>query len=85
MRNEIIHQKSIDSTDFYKMYFQKNVFELCETPLEIINFFFENRENKDITNLLWPWVINGKNEFPLSYDYRAEYFEVNGNIHEGRK
>ena len=85
MRNEIIHQKSINNTDFYKKYFQKKVFELCKTPMEIIDFFFEKRENKGVTNPLWPWVINSKNEFPMSYDYKAEHFEVIGNIHEGKK
>jgi hypothetical protein len=84
MRHEIIHQKTIDSTDFYKQYFQEKVFELCKTPMEIIDFFFDNRENKDFTNPLWPWVINSKNDFPVS-EYDANHFEVIGNIHEGRK
>ncbi|WP_319506575.1 hypothetical protein [uncultured Methanolobus sp.] len=85
MRHEIIHQKTIDNTDFYKQYFHEKVFELCKTPMEIIGFFFENRENKDFTNPLWPWVINSKNDFPVSYEYNANHFEVIGNIHEGRK
>lgn len=85
LRNSIIHQKSINSTDFYKRYFHRNIHVLCETPYEIIKFFFEERSDKTTTNPLWPWLINEKNEFPVSYDFKSENFEVVGNIWEGRK
>lgn len=84
LRNEIIHQKSINSTNLYKKYFRKGFFEVCETPEEVIRFFFEERENKKMTDPLWPWVINGKNEFPVSNNYNPDNFEVTGNIFERR-
>lgn len=85
LRHEIIHQKSITHTNFYKKYFMKNLFEICSSPENIMKFFFDNRADKDKTNPLWPWVINGKNEFPVSYDYKSENFEIIGNIYEGIK
>lgn len=84
-RNEIIHQKSIDSTNFYKKYFKMNIFEICIVPEKIIKFFFDEREDKSITNILWPWIINEKNDFPISTNFREENFEVIGNIFEGKK
>lgn len=84
-RNEIVHQKSINHTSFYKKYFKKNFFKILETPEEIIKFFFKEKKNKDMTNPLWPWIINDINEFPVSYDYKSDNFEVTGNIFEARK
>lgn len=83
-RNEIIHQKTVNHTNFYKKYFDEKIFELCSTPQEIIKFFFEERNPKNGTNALWPWVINTDNEFPVRYDYKSEHFEIVGNIYEGR-
>ncbi|MGE6229885.1 hypothetical protein [Paenibacillus chitinolyticus] len=83
-RNEIIHQKSITHTNFYKKYFKKQIFELCSTPQGIIKFFFEERSPKNGTNALWPWVINTDNDFPINYEYKSEQFEITGNIYEGR-
>lgn len=83
-RNEIIHQKTVNHTNFYKKYFNKQIFELCNTPQELIRFFYDERTPSGGTNALWPWVINGKNEFPVRYDYKSENFEVTGNIYEGR-
>lgn len=83
-RNEIIHQKTINSTDFYKKYFKKDFFELCKIFELIIKFYFNERENKTMTNPIWPWVINTENEFPVSKNYNPANFEVKGNIYEGR-
>lgn len=83
-RNEIIHQKSIDSTNFYKKYFKKNIFEVCTVPEKIIKFFFEERGDKTSTNILWPWIINESNDFPVSHNFKSEHFEVTGNIFEGK-
>ena len=85
LRNEIIHQKTINHTNFYKKYFRKNIFELCQVPVGIINFFFNERESKDVTNPLWPWIVNSQNEFPISHNYKSEYFTIVGNLYEGRK
>lgn len=85
MRHEIIHQKSINQTNFYKKYFKTASFDLCCTPEEIIKFFYEERKNKEETNPLWPWIINTSNDFPISYNYKPENFEVIGNTYEGWK
>lgn len=83
-RHEIIHQKTINSTGFYKQYFQENFCELCNTPEQVMKFFFDEREDKKTTDPLWPWVINSNNEFPVSYEMSPNNFEVIGNIYEGR-
>lgn len=85
LRNELIHQKSINETDFYKKYFNPTIYELCQTPEKIIEFFFYERADKKFTNSLWPWIINTKNDLPISYDYNSKNFEITGNIFEGRK
>lgn len=85
LRHDIIHQKTINHTNFYKKYFKKNLFEVCTIPEEVMRFFFENREDKEKTNPLWPWIINGNNEFPVSYNYKSENFEILGNLYEGIK
>jgi len=82
LRHEIIHQKTITNTNFYKKYFKRSLFETCSVAEEIIRFFFDNREDKKTTNSLWPWVINGENEFPVSYRH-LKNIEVIGNIYEG--
>lgn len=84
LRHEIIHQKSIDETNFYKKYFKKSFFKICSTPKEVLKFFFENRKDKAITNPLWPWLINSENDFPISNKYNPKNFEVIGNLYEGK-
>lgn len=71
LRNEIVHQKSIEMTNFYKKYFTSSIFELCDIPKKIIKFFFEERKDKEYTDPLWPWMINEKNDFP------AKYYDLN--------
>lgn len=84
-RNDIIHQKTITSTDFYKDYFKPAVFHACESPLAIIKFFYEAHAEANRTNPLWPWLINEKNYFPINTQYASENFEVIGNVYEGIK
>lgn len=84
LRNEIIHQKTINETNFYKKYFTSKFFKVCSTPEEIIKFFFEERKDKTTTNPLWPWVISSKNEFPVSREYNPQNFELVGNLYEGK-
>src|SRR5690625_1646981 len=84
LRNEIIHQKSISDTNFYKKYFKSSFFKICSTPEEVIKFFFEQRNDKVSTNPLWPWIINSKNDFPISHEYGAKRFELVGNLYEGK-
>ncbi len=82
-RNEIIHQKTIHSTSFYKKYFKTSVFLACECPLPIIKFFYEAHADKNRTNPIWPWLVNEKAYFPINARYDSQSFEVIGNVYEG--
>jgi len=84
-RDDIIHQKSIERTEFYKNYFRKDIFSVCESGKEIIKFFYEQHSEKNKTNALWPWLINSKKEFPLRTEFKSENFEIVGNLYEGIK
>lgn len=80
-RHEIIHQKSIDRTEFYKVYFKEDIFKVASIAEKIIKYFYENQKQSS-TNPLWPWVIGEKKEFPI-FQADPKRFEVIGNIHEG--
>lgn len=82
-RNDIIHQKSINGTDFYKKYFKKKVFKINESAEGIIKFFYREYSKKNKTNPIWPWIINEKNEIPINREFNSQNFEVIGNIYEG--
>lgn len=82
-RNDIIHQKSINSADFYKDYFNNTIFQICETPLPIIQFFYESHAEHNRTNPIWPWLVNKRNYFPINRQFNSKDFEVIGNVHEG--
>lgn len=84
-RNDIIHQKTINTTSFYKEYFKKTIFQACETPLSIIKFFYEAHAEQNRTNPIWPWLVNEKNYFPVNTQYDSKNFEVAGNVYEGIK
>lgn len=84
-RNDIIHQKTINSTSFYKEYFKKAIFQACESPLPIIRFFYEAHAEHNRTNPIWPWLVNEKNYFPVNIQYDSKNFEVVGNVYEGIK
>ncbi|MFH1648438.1 MAG: hypothetical protein ABIA11_01740 [Patescibacteria group bacterium] len=84
-RNDIIHQKTITSTSFYKEYFKAKVFRACESPLPIIKFFYEAHAENNRTNPIWPWLVNEKNYFPVNVQYDSRSFEVIGNVYEGIK
>lgn len=83
-RNEIIHQKSIHSTEFYKDYFKQSIFNVCESPLYVIEFFYDSHADNNKTNPIWPW-IEGSNSLPLDTSYDSSNFEVVGNLYEGFK
>lgn len=83
LRHEIIHQKSIDRTEFYKVYFNRDIFKVLNIGEEVIKFFYTNQK-LSISNPLWPWVIGEKKEFPI-FKADPKRFEVVGNIHEGIK
>ena len=84
-RHDIIHQKTINSTAFYKTYFQRDIFDICASAEQIIAFFYNQHAINNRTNPLWPWLINSENYFPISYEYDSSRVEVVGNIHEGYK
>jgi hypothetical protein len=84
-RNEIVHQKTISSTSFYKEYFKMSVFKACESPPQVIRFFYEAHAEQNRTNPIWPWLVNEKNYFPVNTQYDSKHLEVIGNVHEGIK
>lgn len=77
-RNSIIHQKTINSTGFYKEYFKNNIFEICNVSENIIKFFYDAHEENNQTNPIWPWLINESNSFPVNNNYDSQNFEVVG-------
>ncbi|MEN6383172.1 MAG: hypothetical protein ABFC86_07940 [Rectinema sp.] len=84
-RNDIVHQKTIASTSFYKEYFKESIFQVCDSPLLIIRFFYDAHADNNRTNPIWPWLVNEKNYFPVNREYDSQNFEVIGNVHEGIK
>ncbi len=80
IRNCIIHQKAIDGRDFYKSYFNKNIFKLCEVSEKIIKFFI-NSNKSSLVCPMWPWIEGAKNYIPISHHVEDE-FELVGNIFE---
>jgi hypothetical protein len=84
-RNDIIHQKTITSTSFYKEYFKAAVFRSCESPISVIKYFYEAHAENNRTNPIWPWLANDRNYFPVNLQYNSSNFEVIGNAYEGTK
>lgn len=84
-RNNIIHQKSIKRIEFIKPYFKPHIEKVCKSGIKVLEFFYKNQVEKDITNPLWPWLINPQKEFPVSPNFDSEKFEVIGNVYEGIK
>ena len=80
-RHDIIHQKSIDRVEFYKNYFNKDIFKVCACAEEIIDFFYKQHAKKNASNPLWPWLINKENHFPKT-KYNPEHFEKMGSIYD---
>ncbi|MBB6610700.1 hypothetical protein H7F15_06600 [Pontibacter sp. Tf4] len=80
-RHDIIHQKSIDRVEFYKNYFNKDIFKVCTSAEEIIDFFYKQHAKKNASNPLWPWLINKENHFPAT-KFKSENFEKRGSIYD---
>jgi hypothetical protein len=83
-RNDIIHQKSISHTEFYKVYFKQSIFNVCKSPNEVIRFFHDSHAEDNRTNPIWPW-IEGAKSLPVNASYDSSKFEVVGNMYEGIK
>lgn len=80
-RHDIIHQKSIDRVEFYKTYFNKDIFKVCSCAEEIIDFFYKEHGKRNASNPLWPWLVNKQNHFPLK-KYISGEFERGGSIYD---
>lgn len=80
-RHDIIHQKSIDRVEFYKNYFNKDIFKVCSSSEEIIDFFYKQHAKRNVSNPLWPWLINKENHFPMT-KFNPEHFEKKGSIYD---
>jgi hypothetical protein len=80
-RHDIIHQKSIDRVEFYKSYFNKDIFKVCSCAEEIIDFFYKEHGKRNASNPLWPWLINKQNHFPTA-KYEPGQFEKGGSIYD---
>ena len=83
-RNDIIHQKSISHTEFYKAYFKQSIFNTCKSPNDIIRFFHDSHAEDNKTNPIWPWM-EGAKSLPVNTSYDSNQFEVVGNMYEGIK
>ena len=83
-RNDIIHQKSISHTEFYKVYFKQNIFSICKSPTYVIRFFHDSHAEDNRTNPIWPWM-EGAESLPVNTSYDQSKFEVVGNMYEGIK
>jgi hypothetical protein len=78
-RNEIVHQKSITSTEFYKRYFERDIFKVCNSPIDVMSFFFDESYRKNRTNPLWPWLINRENVVPVRASDSSEIELIDDN------
>lgn len=83
-RHNIIHQKSINRTEFYKEYFKENIFKQIDCAEEILQFFYDAHAKDNRTNPLWPWAIGKEKVFPTA-EFVSDNFEVIGNLYEGKK
>ncbi|WP_198332338.1 hypothetical protein [Psychrobacter aquimaris] len=82
-RNEIIHQKSIDSTEFYKAYFKDSIFNIINCIESVISFFYVAHQANGKTNEVWPWL---KDHIDIpSVEFQQNNFEVTGNLYQGFK
>lgn len=82
-RNEIIHQKSIGATEFYKAYFKDSIFNIIDCVESIISCFYVAHRNNGKTNEVWPWLKEHV-DIP-SREIQQSQFEVVGNVHQGFK
>lgn len=81
IRNSIIHQKNISGQDFYKNYFDKKIFNICEVAEKIITFFVKNNKS-NLVNVLWPVLNDDKTDVIFTYNDIESEFEKNGNMKE---
>ncbi|GAA4925311.1 hypothetical protein [Mucilaginibacter defluvii] len=85
LRHNIIHQKSIDRTEFYKDYFMDQIFKIVDSGLLMLQFFYDAHASENRSNPLWPWGIGKEKSFPVINSFDSKDFEVIGNLYQGRK
>jgi len=83
-RHNIIHQKSINRTEFYKEYFKEVIFKQIDSAQTVLQFFYDAHSKENKTNPLWPWAIGKEKAFPIA-EFESNNFEVVGNLYEGKK
>lgn len=79
IRNNIIHQKSADNSDFFKEYFKSSIYDICESTEGIIRFFYDKHNEENRTNPLWPWLIGKEKDFPIKIDSWENWIPVEEN------
>lgn len=82
-RHDIIHQKSVSTSAFFKAYFTRDIFQVCQSAEKAISFFYHEHAEQQRTNPLWPWLTNAQNYIPVSETYESKDVEVVGNLYEG--
>jgi hypothetical protein len=83
-RHKIIHQKSINRTEFYKEYFKGGIFKQIDSAQNVLQFFYDANSQENKTNPLWPWSIGKEKSFPIA-EFESKNVEVIGNLYEGKK
>ena len=73
IRNEIIHQKSIENTELFKEYFSPQIHSICGCSEAIIRFFYDALLIGKRTNPLWPWLIGRDKDFPIKKEVWENY------------
>lgn len=68
LKNNIIHQKSDNHSDFFKEYFKDDIYGICKSTEGIIRFFYDKHNKENRTNPLWPWLIGKEKDFPIKVD-----------------
>lgn len=81
-RNQIIHQKSINVNSLYEEYFNQEIFELCIVPQKVIKFFLVRGKEKDVTNTLWPVVVDADCDLPISKRLNAKLVKYVGTVRD---
>lgn len=86
-RHEIIHQKSIEQTSFYRKYFKNNIYKYLNVPRQIIEFYYSETTKVGKTNPLWPWMGEDIEVIPTRGGAQKFFSqsEVIGNLYKGKK
>jgi hypothetical protein len=67
-RNAIVHQKTVERADFFKLYFKGNIKDICKSSEAVIKYFYEAHVETNKINPLWPWLVGKEKDFPVVFD-----------------